>query len=92
MKRVLPLLSKAGSCRLASSGSVGKEGYDFIVVGAGTAGCAMANRLSSDPNVKVALLEAGGPDSWVWIHIPVGYLYSIGNPKVRRCIRLRQIV
>jgi choline dehydrogenase len=55
--------------------------YDFVIVGAGTAGCLLANRLSSDPACRVLLLEAGGPDNYHWIHIPVGYLYCIGNPR-----------
>ncbi|MGI9412005.1 MAG: GMC family oxidoreductase [Hyphomicrobiaceae bacterium] len=58
------------------------EHYDYIVVGAGTAGCLLANRLSSDPDVRVLLLEAGGKDDYMWIHIPVGYLYCHGNPRV----------
>jgi len=58
-----------------------KEVYDYVVVGAGTAGCVLANRLSADPNVRVLLLEAGGPDNYHWIHIPIGYLYCIGNPR-----------
>jgi choline dehydrogenase len=57
------------------------EQFDYIVVGAGTAGCLLANRLSADPSVRVLLLEAGGRDDYVWIHIPVGYLYCIGNPR-----------
>ncbi|MDO9234915.1 MAG: GMC family oxidoreductase N-terminal domain-containing protein [Aquabacterium sp.] len=55
--------------------------YDYIVIGGGTAGCVMANRLSADPQVQVLLLEAGGPDDYMWIHIPVGYLYCIDNPR-----------
>src|SRR5579863_2655543 len=55
--------------------------FDYIVVGAGTAGCIVANRLSADPKKRVLILEAGGNDNWIWFHIPVGYLFAIGNPR-----------
>jgi choline dehydrogenase len=61
--------------------------WDYVIVGAGTAGCVLANRLSADPDVSVLLLEAGGKDDWVWIHIPVGYLFCIGNPRTDWCYR-----
>jgi choline dehydrogenase len=57
------------------------EHFDYIVVGAGSAGCVLANRLSADPTRRVLVLEAGGKDDWIWFHIPVGYLFSIGNPR-----------
>jgi choline dehydrogenase len=55
--------------------------FDYVVVGAGSAGCVLANRLSEKPGISVALLEAGGKDNYIWIRIPVGYLYCMGNPR-----------
>jgi len=55
--------------------------FDYIIVGAGSAGCVLANRLSADPRNRVLVLEAGGRDNWIWFHIPVGYLFAIGNPR-----------
>jgi len=62
--------------------------FDYVIVGGGTAGCLLANRLSADPRNSVLLLEAGGRDDWIWIHIPVGYLYCIGNPRTDWCYRI----
>ena len=55
--------------------------FDYVIVGAGTAGCLLANRLSANPQVRVLLLEAGRRDDYLWVHVPVGYLYCIGNPR-----------
>ena len=61
------------------------DSFDYIIVGAGTAGCVLANRLSKDPSKRVLLLEAGKKDNYFWIDIPVGYLYTIGNPRTDWC-------
>ncbi len=62
--------------------------FDYVIAGGGTAGCLLANRLSADPSVSVLLLEAGGRDTGIWIHIPVGYLFCIGNPRTDWCYRI----
>jgi choline dehydrogenase len=61
--------------------------YDYIIVGAGSAGCLLANRLSADGGRRVLVLEAGGRDNWIWFHIPVGYLFAIGNPRSDWCFK-----
>jgi len=61
--------------------------YDYVIVGAGSAGCLLANRLSADPGRRVLVLEAGGRDNWIWFHIPVGYLFAIGNPRSDWCFK-----
>lgn len=66
---------------MASSSPTDHSSFDYVIVGGGTAGCVLANRLSADPRNRVLLIEAGGEDSYPWIHIPVGYLYCIGNPR-----------
>lgn len=67
--------------------SASTQAFDYIIVGAGTAGCLLANRLSADPANRVLLIEAGGRDNYHWIHIPVGYLYCIDNPRTDWCFR-----
>jgi choline dehydrogenase len=61
--------------------------WDYVIVGAGSAGCVLANRLSADPGIRVLLLEAGGQDDWFWIDIPVGYLFTIANPRTDWCYK-----
>ncbi|MBM4227504.1 MAG: choline dehydrogenase [Gammaproteobacteria bacterium] len=61
--------------------------FDYIIVGAGSAGCVLANRLSANPGCSVLVLEAGGKDDYFWIDIPVGYLFTIGNPRTDWCFK-----
>ena len=62
------------------------DAFDYIIAGGGSAGCVLANRLSADPRNRVLLLEAGGRDNYIWIKVPVGYLYCIGNPRTDWCM------
>ena len=75
------------SSQSASAGVQTDVDFDFVIVGGGTAGCLLANRLSADPNVSVLLIEAGGSDRRFWINVPVGYLYNMGNPNVDWCYK-----
>jgi choline dehydrogenase-like flavoprotein len=87
-ERGLRRTTQEGSmARDATQASDGIGTFDYIIVGAGTAGCVLANRLSADPRTSVLLLEAGGKDSWIWIHIPIGYLYTQNNPRTDWCFK-----
>ncbi|WP_290983964.1 GMC family oxidoreductase N-terminal domain-containing protein [Ferrovibrio sp.] len=65
--------------------------FDYVIVGGGTAGSLLANRLSADPKNRVLLLEAGGKDDWIWFHIPIGYLFAIGNPRSDWCFKTEPV-
>jgi len=80
------MLRPAPTCRATPIPAMSdSQEFDYVIVGAGTAGCLLANRLSADPSKRVLLVEAGGSDRYHWIHIPVGYLYCIGNPRTDWC-------
>ena len=72
---------------MAQAGDASLGEFDTVIVGAGSAGCVLANRLSADPDHRVCLLEAGGKDRYIWIHIPIGYLYTQNNPKTDWCFK-----
>lgn len=65
--------------------------FDYIIVGGGTAGSLLANRLSADPRNRVLVLEAGGKDDWIWFHVPIGYLFAIGNPRADWCYKTEPV-
>jgi choline dehydrogenase len=75
----MPSPSSPKADRTASAKTFGQ--FDYVIVGAGSAGCVLANRLSAGGRKRVLLLEAGGHDNYVWIHVPIGYLFCMGNPR-----------
>ncbi|MDB5963765.1 MAG: choline dehydrogenase [Polaromonas sp.] len=82
-KMLLPEAAASGTIRTARDSTMQENDhvFDYIIIGAGTAGCLLANRLSGDASKRVLMIEAGRKDDYHWIHIPVGYLYCIGNPR-----------
>ncbi len=81
------LENRARRYRSSPRQNLNAERFDYVIVGAGSAGCVLANRLSADGAKRVALVEAGGRDNWIWFHIPAGYLFAIGNPRADWCFR-----
>src|SRR5690606_4973950 len=76
---------RVGGMSMGAAKSLGR--FDYIIIGGGSAGCVLANRLSADPRTRVLLLEAGPPDRDLWIHIPVGYFRTMHNPKTDWCLK-----